>query len=66
MTLKERRNPQLFKRQPNRKIRVIKGSGRKPDELNKMLNEWEKSKKKMEELGRQLKTGHNPFSKLGI
>ncbi len=37
MTKKERRNPALFKKQPNRKIRVVKGSGRKPDELNKML-----------------------------
>jgi signal recognition particle subunit SRP54 len=39
MTLKERRNPILFKKFPNRKMRVIKGSGRKPDELNKMLSE---------------------------
>ncbi len=39
MTKKERRNPALFKKQPNRKARVIKGSGRKPDELNKMLSQ---------------------------
>jgi signal recognition particle subunit SRP54 len=39
MTLKERRNPILFKKFPNRKNRVIKGSGRRPDELNKMLSE---------------------------
>jgi signal recognition particle subunit SRP54 len=39
MTLKERRNPALFKKQPERKIRVVKGSGRKPDDLNKMLSE---------------------------
>jgi signal recognition particle subunit SRP54 len=39
MTKKERRNPILFKKQPDRKIRVINGSGRKPDELNKMLSE---------------------------
>jgi signal recognition particle subunit SRP54 len=39
MTLKERRNPHLFKKEPNRKIRVVKGSGRKPDELNKLLSE---------------------------
>ena len=31
MTLKERKNPILFKKQPSRKERVIKGSGRKPD-----------------------------------
>jgi signal recognition particle subunit SRP54 len=39
MTLKERRNPGLFKKYPNRKIRVVKGSGCKPDDLNKMLAE---------------------------
>jgi signal recognition particle subunit SRP54 len=39
MTLKERRNPALFKKHPNRRIRVVKGSGRKPDDLNKMLAE---------------------------
>jgi signal recognition particle subunit SRP54 len=39
MTIKERREPNLFKKQPTRKVRVIKGSGRKPDELNKLLSE---------------------------
>jgi signal recognition particle subunit SRP54 len=39
MTLKERRDPRLFKKEPKRKIRVIKGSGRRPDELNKMLSQ---------------------------
>ncbi|MDE5553096.1 MAG: signal recognition particle protein [Malacoplasma sp.] len=62
MTLKERRNPSLLKKNPNRKIRVIKGSGRKADELNKLLSEWEKSKVRMEEVGKQIKKGQNPFS----
>ncbi|MEG2802275.1 MAG: signal recognition particle protein [Malacoplasma sp.] len=62
MTLKERRNPHLLKKNPNRRTRIIKGSGRKPDELNKMLNEWEKGKSRMEELGKQIKKGKNPFS----
>jgi len=39
MTKKERRNPKLFKKQPNRKIRVVKGSGVKMDELNKLLKQ---------------------------
>jgi signal recognition particle subunit SRP54 len=39
MTQKERRNPILFKKETNRKMRVVNGSGRKPDDLNKMLNE---------------------------
>ncbi|MBP5256917.1 MAG: signal recognition particle protein [Mycoplasma sp.] len=63
MTNNERKNPHLFKRQPSRKERVIKGSGRKPDELNKLLNQWEKMRKQMEEVGKQLRRGVNPFSK---
>ncbi|MBQ0045358.1 MAG: signal recognition particle protein [Mycoplasma sp.] len=64
MTKKERRNPALFKKQPNRKIRVVKGSGRKPDELNKMLSQWEKAKVKMDEIGRKIKSGKNPLMDL--
>lgn len=63
MTLKERRNPSLFKKQPNRRSRVIKGSGRKPEELNRLLKQWEASSKKMADLGRQLQKGINPFNK---
>jgi signal recognition particle subunit SRP54 len=55
----------LFKKEPNRKIRVVKGSGRKPDELNKLLSEWEKIKKKMEEVGGMIKKGKNPFGQFG-
>lgn len=61
MTLKERRNPKLFKKQPNRKIRVIKGAGVKMDELNKLLKQWEEGKQKMAEMGKQLQIGKNPF-----
>jgi signal recognition particle subunit SRP54 len=39
MTTKERRNPILLKKETNRKVRIINGSGRKADDLNKMLNE---------------------------
>ena len=63
MTIVERKNPHLFKRQPSRKERVIKGSGRKPDELNKLLNQWEKMRKQLEEIGKELRRGVNPFSK---
>ena len=63
MTVVERKNPHLFKRQPSRKERVIKGSGRKPDELNKLLNQWEKMRKQLEEIGKELRRGVNPFSK---
>lgn len=63
MTAKERKNPILFKKQPSRKERVIKGSGRKPDEFNKLINQWEKMRKQMEELGKELRRGKNPFAR---
>lgn len=62
MTLKERRNPSLLRRNPTRRIRIINGSGRKADELNKMLSEWEKAKERMDNVGKMLKKGQNPFS----
>lgn len=52
----------LIKKNANRKLRIVNGSGRKMDELNKMLSEWEKSKEKMEEVGKVIKKGQNPFS----
>ena len=63
MTVKERKNPILFKKQPSRKERVIKGSGRKPDEFNKLINQWEKMRKQMEDIGKELRRGKNPFAK---
>lgn len=62
MTIKERRNPKLFKKEPNRKVRVIKGSGRKPEELNRLLKQWEDGNKKMLEIGSKIKSGINPFA----
>ncbi|GAA5414664.1 signal recognition particle protein [Ureaplasma ceti] len=66
MTLKERRNPKLFKKQPSRKLRVVKGSGRNMDELNKLLKRWEEAKDKMAEAGKMLQMGKNPFGKGGF
>lgn len=66
MTLKERRNPKLFKKQPSRKLRVVKGSGRNMDELNKLLKRWEEARDKMAEAGKMLQMGKNPFGKGGI
>jgi signal recognition particle subunit SRP54 len=39
MTLKERKNPQLFKKEPTRKTRVVRGCGKSVDEFNKLINE---------------------------
>lgn len=62
MTRKERKNPILLKKEPNRRLRIISGSGRKPDDLNKMLAEWEKAKKRIDDMAKMLKNNQNPFS----
>lgn len=64
MTLKERRNPALFRKSLSRRTRVINGSGCRPDDLNKMLNEFDKTKKKMDEVASALRKGKNPMSLL--
>lgn len=66
MTLKERRNPKLFKKQPSRKLRVVKGSGRNMDELNKLLKQWETARDKMADAGKMIQSGKNPFGKSGF
>lgn len=63
MTAKERANPTLFKKQPTRRERVIRGSGRTPEEFNRLYTTWEKFKKQMEEVGNQLRKGKNPFAR---
>jgi signal recognition particle subunit SRP54 len=50
----------------NRRIRITKGAGRRPDELNKMLSEWEKAKKRMDDVAREIKKGKNPFGQFGM
>ncbi|WP_272456824.1 signal recognition particle protein [Mycoplasma bradburyae] len=64
MTLKERRNPKLIIREPSRKARIVKGSGRKVEELNKLLKDWQNASSKMEEMGRMIKSNKNPFGSL--
>jgi signal recognition particle subunit SRP54 len=31
------------------------------DEINKLLSEWEKAKAKMDEVGKMIRLGKNPF-----
>ena len=45
MTIKERRNPDIIK--ASRKERIAKGSGTSVQEVNKLLNQFEESKKMM-------------------
>lgn len=58
-TLKERQKPQLL-RYPTRKKRVLQGSGRSEKELNKLLSQFEKTKKMMDRIAQQVKNGETP------
>lgn len=64
MTIKERRNPKIVK-YPSRKERIIKGSGRSARELNQLLDQFDKSKKMVDQIGRDIKAGKMPnFGKM--
>ncbi|WP_342261638.1 signal recognition particle protein [Spiroplasma endosymbiont of Notiophilus biguttatus] len=58
-TAQEREKPQIL-RYPTRKARVLKGSGRSEKELNKVLNQFEKTKKVMNQIAGQIKKGEMP------
>ena len=62
MTIEERRNPSLIRRNPDRSMRINKGSDRKPDDLTKLLSRWEKSTKQMGEMGKMMKKRNNPLT----
>ncbi|AHI52676.1 signal recognition particle protein [Spiroplasma culicicola] len=59
MTLKERRDPRILKA-INRKKRIIQGSGRSEKEFNDLLNQFDKGKKQVLEMTKQLKSGRMP------
>ncbi|AGM24903.1 signal recognition particle protein [Spiroplasma chrysopicola] len=59
MTIKERREPRLLKHL-SRKNRIIKGSGRSEKEYNELINQFEKTKKQVDEIARQIKSGRMP------
>lgn len=58
-TAQEREKPQILRYQ-TRKARVLKGSGRSEKELNKVLNQFEKTKKVMDQIAGQIKKGEMP------
>ncbi len=58
-TIKERREPKLLKH-IKRKQRIIKGSGRTEKEYNELINQFDKVKKKMDEIKRQINSGKMP------
>lgn len=59
MTLKEKKNPKILKH-PKRKERVLKGSGRSPQDFNNLLRDFEKSSKQMKEMAKYIKMGKMP------
>ncbi|UZQ31156.1 MAG: signal recognition particle protein [Spiroplasma phoeniceum] len=59
MTAKERREPRLLKHL-SRKNRILKGSGRTEKEYNELINQFEKTKKQVDEIARQIKLGRMP------
>jgi len=59
MTIQERRNPKLLK-DSSRKNRIIKGSGRTPQEFNQLIKRFEQSKVMMKKM-----KGANKFSSFG-
>ena len=56
MTNHEKKNPKLLK-QNSRKQRIMKGSGRTPQEYNSMLKQWEQ----MNNMMKMMRGGKNPF-----
>lgn len=60
MTVEERRNPSIIK--ARRKDRIAKGSGLNNMEINKVLKEYENTKKMMKQMGGMMSKGKMPTS----
>lgn len=59
MTLEERRNPEILR--ASRKIRIAKGCGKTPADVNKVISQYEKMKEMARQLKAFSKNGKNPF-----
>ncbi|MBE6682038.1 MAG: signal recognition particle protein [Ruminococcaceae bacterium] len=59
MTPEERDNPDIIS--ASRKIRIAKGSGMKVEDVNKLLKQFEQTRKMM----KQMTSGNSPFGKMG-
>lgn len=60
MTKKERHNPKLIIKDQTRKNRILNGSGRKQEELNKMLKDWQKAKENFDKMAKMMQNGRDP------
>lgn len=65
MTIQERKDPRLLKN-PLRKNRIIKGSGRSVQEYNLLLNEFEQMRKRMKDFSSKMKNGQFDPSNFGM
>lgn len=59
MTKEERNNPSILK--ASRKIRIAKGSGTQASDVNRVLNQYEKTKEMMKQMKSYMKNGKMPF-----
>ncbi|RKX66840.1 MAG: hypothetical protein DRP42_02285 [Tenericutes bacterium] len=59
MTKREQRSPKLLNL-PKRKERIMKGSGRTPQEFNELLRKFEQMQKQMKKIGQMIKSGRMP------
>lgn len=50
MTLQERNHPELVRNQKSRQTRILKGSGRKKQEMNELFKSYDRMKKMMDKL----------------
>lgn len=66
MTKKERHNPKLIIKDQTRKNRILNGSGRKSEELNKMLKDWQKARDNFEKMGKLMQKGKDPWKEMGF
>ncbi|AFN64826.1 signal recognition particle protein [Mycoplasma wenyonii str. Massachusetts] len=64
MTPYEKQNPKVIKAESSRRARIVRGSGRKVEELNRLLNKWEQTKKKAEEIGQNILTKQGDWTNI--
>jgi len=63
MTPLERRKPKLIS--GSRRIRIAKGSGRSVQDVNRMLKDFEKTKKQVKNMMKMMKGGKGPRGPMG-
>ncbi len=69
MTQEERRNPELLSSSPNRRRRIAKGAGYKPEDVNKLVQDFQRMRSMMQMMGKGqfpgMAGGGAPFPGMG-